>query len=121
MYLENLRQELAELEISITRQRALLEELEERKSTIQAELDAFIFPIFLQYAFDEDHDEELFPCLAVHLLLSVCRAWRTLALSVPALWATLDLGSWKDSLIHGSAAQARFPCPSTGTGAQRSH
>ncbi|KAJ6543916.1 hypothetical protein B0H19DRAFT_1238507 [Mycena capillaripes] len=101
MYLENLRQELAELEISIAGQRVLLQELEKRKSTVRAELDAFIFPvltlpneitteIFIQYAFDKDYWKDRFPCLAVHLL-SVCRAWRALALSVPALWVTLDL------------------------------
>ncbi|KAJ7490267.1 hypothetical protein B0H11DRAFT_2400847 [Mycena galericulata] len=107
MYLENLRKELADLEISITRQRSLLEQLEERKATVRAEIDAFIFPvltlppeitteIFLQYAFGTHRElEDNLGCLFqnVFRLLAVCRVWRTLALSVPALWATLDVGS----------------------------
>jgi hypothetical protein len=102
MYLESLRKELAELETSITPQRLLLQELEERKAIVQAEIDAFTFPvltlppeitaeIFLQYAFEAQEDDD--PFREVLLLLIICRAWRALALSVPALWATLDVGT----------------------------
>ncbi|KAJ7929109.1 hypothetical protein B0H13DRAFT_2543219 [Mycena leptocephala] len=72
MYLESVRKELAELETSITPQRLRLQELEELL-TLPPEITA---EIFLQ---------------EVLLLLSICRAWRALALSVPALWATLDI------------------------------
>jgi hypothetical protein len=101
MYLESLRKELAELETFII-PRLRLKELEERKATIQAEIDAFAFPvltlppkitaeIFLQYAFEAQDDDD--PFREVLLLLIICRAWRALALSVPALWTTLDLGT----------------------------
>ncbi|KAJ7667529.1 hypothetical protein DFH06DRAFT_220747 [Mycena polygramma] len=106
MHCESLRKELTELEISITRQRLLLQQSEEREAAIRAELDGFIFPvltlppeitaeIFLQYALEARETTQtstsLFSCMEILRLLSVCRAWRTVALAVPALWAIIDV------------------------------
>ncbi|KAJ7666551.1 hypothetical protein B0H17DRAFT_1210594 [Mycena rosella] len=102
MHLDHLRNELADIEISIIRQRLLLEELEERKAAVRAELDGFVFPvltlppeitaeIFLQLALGDSNDDDSRDFQGVLLILAVCRTWRTLALSVPALWATLNL------------------------------
>jgi hypothetical protein len=106
MHLKNLRNELAELDISIVRQRTRLQEMEQRQAAVRAEIDAFVFPIltlppeitaeiFLHYAFgvDEDYGRNVIRPREILTLLTVCRAWRKVALSVPALWATLDVGA----------------------------
>ncbi|KAJ7135821.1 hypothetical protein C8R44DRAFT_729373 [Mycena epipterygia] len=116
MHLESQRKELADLQISIPRQRFLLIKLEEREAAVRAELDAFIFPvltlpleitteIFLHYASGAHNYNFRFPDKDVLLLLMVCRAWRTLALSVPALWATLDAGAHPDRNPPGEMQQ----------------
>ncbi|KAJ7175164.1 hypothetical protein C8R43DRAFT_1201819 [Mycena crocata] len=103
MVLENLRKELAELDVDIIHQRIRLQELEDRHTIVGAQIDAFIFPIltlppeitaeiFLEYAFGEDDGNLMCPEDTL-ILLTICRAWRKLALSVPALWATFDAGT----------------------------
>ncbi|KAJ7784080.1 hypothetical protein B0H16DRAFT_1491296 [Mycena metata] len=108
---EKLRNELAGLKVSIAHYRSLLQEAEEREATIQAALDAYIFPvltlppeitteIFLHYAFavyEEDEREPLLPCRDILILTMVCRAWRHLALSAHGLWSTIDLGNFPPS------------------------
>ncbi|KAJ7850037.1 hypothetical protein B0H14DRAFT_2764520 [Mycena olivaceomarginata] len=110
LHLDGLRKELADLELCIAKERLRLEQLEARKLAVQSELNGFIFPvltlpleitteIFLRYAADVhsayDVPFGLHDWLSrrISVLLKVCRAWTTLALSVPALWATLNVGS----------------------------
>ncbi|KAJ7043096.1 hypothetical protein C8F04DRAFT_1251264 [Mycena alexandri] len=107
VHLESLRNELADLDISIIHHRSgSLTELEERRADVQAKLDAFIFPILtlppeitaeiflhdVSAILDYNHQYHRNPCRNILRLLLVCRGWRALALSVPALWSTLDLG-----------------------------
>ncbi|KAJ7785789.1 hypothetical protein B0H16DRAFT_1488036 [Mycena metata] len=102
MQLDGLRNELAELEASIPRQRILLEEMENRQAAVRAELDTFIFPvltlpleitgeIFIHYIVNDAEPIRGCPPREKLLLLTVCRTWRTVALSIPALWAASDI------------------------------
>ncbi|KAJ7022045.1 hypothetical protein C8F04DRAFT_1273041 [Mycena alexandri] len=97
MQRDGLRNELADLEVSILRQQILLEKMEKRRTAVQAELDAFIFPI-LSLPLEITGDIFLHYRREVYnwpkdllLILTVCQAWRTVALSIPTLWTALDI------------------------------
>ncbi|KAJ7277506.1 hypothetical protein C8J57DRAFT_1126825 [Mycena rebaudengoi] len=100
MLLDGLRDELAELEVSIAHHRSCLQELESRKAAVQEQLAAYAYPIltlpleigseiFLQ-CLPEDGVDPI-PSEVPLSLLGICRAWNTLALSTPALWTRLDI------------------------------
>ncbi|KAK7005696.1 hypothetical protein R3P38DRAFT_3039051 [Favolaschia claudopus] len=104
---KSLRKELACLKDSIAQQCRLLTQLQGREALVEAEVDAlsFKFPIltlpleitaevFLHYAaaVHEEDCKPYEPCRAMLLLLEICHTWRTIALSTPALWVTLDVG-----------------------------
>jgi hypothetical protein len=98
MLLDDLRTRLFQLDISIAQQERLLQELKEQRAAVQHQLNLFVYPtvltlpheitaeIFMWCSNDSQPDLSQAPLL----LLRVCKAWRTLALSVPALWARLD-------------------------------
>ncbi|KAJ7167735.1 hypothetical protein C8R46DRAFT_1191797 [Mycena filopes] len=108
-HLESLRTELATLSASAAHYRLLIEEVEQRQATVQATLDAVIFPIL---TLPPEVTTEIFLHCAVATLASrhdlgpppkdilnltgICRRWRNLALSIPRLWSTLNL----DNLWH---------------------
>ncbi|KAJ6627748.1 hypothetical protein B0H10DRAFT_358846 [Mycena sp. CBHHK59/15] len=98
MFLDILRNRLSSLEVSISQQEHLLQQLKEQRAAVQLQLDLFIYPILTLpreitseiFLWCSAHNcNEPHPSLAPLLLLKVCRAWRALALSVPALWDSL--------------------------------
>ncbi|KAJ6587792.1 hypothetical protein B0H10DRAFT_2093411 [Mycena sp. CBHHK59/15] len=108
MSVADLRTRLAEIDASISQQnasiaekRALVEELEEIRATIQHQLDRVVYPVLNLPL--EIISEIFLHCLPtpekitpdpLHvpvLLLHVCRTWRSIALSIPGLWAALHL------------------------------
>ncbi|KAJ7227912.1 hypothetical protein C8J57DRAFT_198790 [Mycena rebaudengoi] len=99
MLLDGLRDELAELELSIAHRQSCSQEPESRKAAVQEQLPAYAYPIL---TLPPEIGSEIFlQCLPGKVypipsevplsLLGICRAWNTLALSTPALWTRLDI------------------------------
>ncbi|KAJ7277515.1 hypothetical protein C8J57DRAFT_1309444 [Mycena rebaudengoi] len=99
MLLDGLRDELAELELSIAHRQSYSQELESRKAAVQEQLAAYAYPIL---TLPPEIGSEIFlqclpgkvypiPSQAPLSLLGICRAWNTLTLSTPALWTRLDI------------------------------
>ncbi|KAF7361431.1 F-box domain-containing protein [Mycena sanguinolenta] len=102
MSVEQLRARIAKLDTEIELQKELLKKLEHDKILARRQLNSVLDPvarlpleisseIFLQSL-------EPFPMLGVRrvpgpmLLLNICHAWTKIALSTPALWATIYMG-----------------------------
>ncbi|KAJ7262970.1 hypothetical protein C8J57DRAFT_1719195 [Mycena rebaudengoi] len=99
-----LRAQLAKIDVEATALQSKLQLLIEKRQSILRRLDAVIYPvltlpsdvtaeIFMHYlgnflAITYNHALKTYPPL---LLASVCKAWRSVALSFPRLWATLKL------------------------------
>jgi hypothetical protein len=96
MLLDGLRDELAELEISIAHHQSCLKRLEGRKAAVHEQLANFTYPvltlppeIFLR-CIPPHHYYPIFS-KAPLILLQICKAWHALALFIPALWTDLDI------------------------------
>ncbi|KAJ7130982.1 hypothetical protein C8R46DRAFT_1327857 [Mycena filopes] len=105
-HLESLRTELTTLSASAAQYRLLIEEVEQRQATVQAALDAVVFPIL---TLPPEVTTEIFLHCAVPArayrqqmgpppkdildLTTICWGWRNLALSIPRLWSTLKLNA----------------------------
>ncbi|KAJ7490268.1 hypothetical protein B0H11DRAFT_1018071 [Mycena galericulata] len=109
----DLRARLVRVQAQIGEQEKRLEELKETRRSIQCHLDVIVYPvltlpneitsqIFLQCLPSQpdsnDHTRTLNPKIrgpdssrAPLLLLHVCRAWRSIAISTPRLWVDLQL------------------------------
>ncbi|KAJ7474824.1 hypothetical protein FB451DRAFT_1464943 [Mycena latifolia] len=98
MFLDILRNQLSDLGISISQHERLLQELKEQRAAVQLQLDRFVYPIltlppeitseiFLWCS--EPTRGVMYPSVAPLLILQVCRAWRAIAVSTPALWDTI--------------------------------
>ncbi|KAJ7098246.1 hypothetical protein C8R44DRAFT_811147 [Mycena epipterygia] len=88
-----LRDRLSNLDVALS-------QLTEEREAVQLQLDLIVYPIL---TLPPEITSEIFMCCSAHardglrmlpsvaplMLLGVCRAWRTLALSVPALWDTI--------------------------------
>ncbi|KAJ7092114.1 hypothetical protein C8R43DRAFT_1049929 [Mycena crocata] len=94
MILEPLRKRLDELDRLISQHEISPQELQDERAAVKLEIDNFVYPIltlpaeisaelFLWTLDDDQRPHSLTPPLS---LLGVCREWRALALSVPALW-----------------------------------
>ncbi|KAJ6615600.1 hypothetical protein B0H10DRAFT_2040144 [Mycena sp. CBHHK59/15] len=97
-----LRIRLADLNLAIKAQEEVLAKLRENRRDIQSQLDSVIYPIltlpneitseiFMHRVALSPPDEPTIRSFSPVLLLSICRAWRDIALSTPALWTTLYL------------------------------
>ncbi|KAJ7462075.1 hypothetical protein FB451DRAFT_478594 [Mycena latifolia] len=97
--LPDLRARLAAIDATIIQQRTLLEHLERDRRAIYNELQSFTYPvltlppeitsdIFLHSLPDESQPTD--PLSSPLLLRTVCKTWKNIALSTPALWATLS-------------------------------
>ncbi|KAJ6616207.1 hypothetical protein B0H10DRAFT_1751925, partial [Mycena sp. CBHHK59/15] len=91
---------LAEIDAAITEQRLLLDELEGKRRTIEQQINSsatfavlslpveIMSEIFVHCLPDlSDSQPDLMK--APFVLMDVCSAWRKIALSTPALWATI--------------------------------
>ncbi|KAJ7778784.1 hypothetical protein DFH07DRAFT_765988 [Mycena maculata] len=107
----DLRRRLVQLDAAIVAQKRALAELQRDRETVQCQLDASstfpalqlpveitieIFTLCLPTIEQLREDKRLsmsekLKSDAPTLFLGVCRAWRDIALSIPALWATLSL------------------------------
>ncbi|KAJ7474787.1 hypothetical protein FB451DRAFT_276131 [Mycena latifolia] len=98
MFLDILRNHLADLDASISQHEHLLQELKEQRATVQVQLDHFVYPILtlppeitseILLSCSEHNIGTMDPDMAPLLLLKICKAWREVALSIPALWDTI--------------------------------
>ncbi|KAF7352329.1 F-box domain-containing protein [Mycena venus] len=100
-----LRAQVSELTSAICRQRQLLQEMQTRLHNLQTQLDSIVYPILslppeitmeiFSRCFQPERDS-VNANEASLLLTHVCRAWRLLALSTPALWSTFCLSAVAD-------------------------
>ncbi|KAJ7813654.1 hypothetical protein B0H13DRAFT_1925306 [Mycena leptocephala] len=99
MSVEEIQARITQLSVDIEVQKELLRQLENSKSAAQRQLNAIRDPV-ARLPF-EISSEIFLQCLSFQpapgarsapmLLLSVCNAWTHIALSTPALWASIDL------------------------------
>ncbi|KAJ7924445.1 hypothetical protein B0H13DRAFT_1194275 [Mycena leptocephala] len=99
MSVEEIQARIAQLSVDIEMQKELLRQLENSKSAAQGQLNAIRDPLARLPL--EISSEIFLQCLPFHptpgarsapmLLLNVCNAWTHIALSTPALWASIDL------------------------------
>ncbi|KAJ7769077.1 hypothetical protein DFH07DRAFT_806824 [Mycena maculata] len=95
----NLRTRIDELSLAIDRQREVLKDLENQKSTVQGDLNAILDPMTRLPV--EISSDIMLRCLpttiqpdpraAPMLFLNICRSWSTIALSMPALWSSIQI------------------------------
>ncbi|KAJ7901150.1 hypothetical protein B0H14DRAFT_2670832 [Mycena olivaceomarginata] len=97
MRLHELRQRLSNLNATIYHHESILQELKQRRSAILSELNLVVYPVLTLppeitaeiFKWCIDTTKRLLPSLAPSLLTQICRDWRALALSTPALWDTI--------------------------------
>ncbi|KAJ7498515.1 hypothetical protein FB451DRAFT_1425962 [Mycena latifolia] len=98
----SLRAQISKLTLAIANQKQLLDGMEMQLKGLQLELDSVIYPvltlppeitseIFLHCLPAKRHCDAVNTTEAPLLLMHVCRAWRQIAVSTPALWRTLDI------------------------------
>ncbi|KAJ7368767.1 hypothetical protein DFH08DRAFT_32833 [Mycena albidolilacea] len=97
-----LRAQVSDLNSAISRQERILDDMRTRLQDLQSQLESIAYPIF---TLPPELVSEIFihclpaerltdvvnPSEAPLLLTHVCRAWRQIAISTPALWATFDI------------------------------
>ncbi|KAJ6577777.1 hypothetical protein B0H19DRAFT_985394, partial [Mycena capillaripes] len=107
MSIEEIQARIDQFSADINLQKTDLKQLECDKSAAQRELNAIRDPmarlplelssdIFLQCLPETPMPDA---CVAPMLLLNVCNMWSDIALSTPALWATISLNSPADIQI----------------------
>ncbi|KAJ6483876.1 hypothetical protein DFH09DRAFT_1211550 [Mycena vulgaris] len=98
----SVRARVSDLTLAISRQKLLLEDMQTQLENLQLQLDSIIYPVL---TLPPEITSEIFvhcvppvrsrdvvdPGAAPLLLLHVCRAWRQIAVSTPALWTTLTI------------------------------
>ncbi|KAJ7812317.1 hypothetical protein B0H14DRAFT_2377659 [Mycena olivaceomarginata] len=99
MLLHELRQRLSDLNATISHHEFILQELKQQRSAILSELNLVVYdyPVLTLppeitadiFKWCIDTGKRLHPSLAPSLLTQICRDWRALALSTPALWDTI--------------------------------
>ncbi|KAJ7709471.1 hypothetical protein B0H17DRAFT_970277, partial [Mycena rosella] len=99
----DLRNIVAETTAQIVHYQSLIEKLLAQRERTQLQLDALVYPVlkippeitsevFYQCLPAPHHWNSADPGKAPMLLSHVCRAWREIALSTPALWAEVEFG-----------------------------
>ncbi|KAJ7472192.1 hypothetical protein FB451DRAFT_315483 [Mycena latifolia] len=121
MSVAELQEHIAQLSADIVRHKEVLKSLERSKSAAQHQLNALRDPV-AQLPF-EISSEIFVQCLpsrpapdarhAPLLLMNICKAWTDIALSTPALWATIyadapifDLESILDAWLERAGSRA---------------
>ncbi|KAJ7672184.1 hypothetical protein DFH06DRAFT_979499 [Mycena polygramma] len=101
---DQVRKFVTDATAEIARYESLIRELKEKRQAAQRSLDSIIYPVLTLPP--EITSEIFFHCLptcadeecntadadeAPLLLLRICRTWRKIAISTPALWASIEL------------------------------
>ncbi|KAF7349481.1 F-box domain-containing protein [Mycena sanguinolenta] len=93
-----LRQRLSDLNDNISHHEIILQELKQQRSAILSELNIVAYPVLTLppeitaeiFKWCIDTGLRLSPSVAPLLLTRICRDWRALAFSTPALWDTIS-------------------------------
>ncbi|KAJ7030089.1 hypothetical protein C8F04DRAFT_1042727 [Mycena alexandri] len=93
-----LRQRLSDVDANISHHESILQEFKQERSAILSELNLIIYPVLTLpteitaeiFKWCIDTGMRLLPSVAPLLLTRICRQWRALALSTPALWDTIS-------------------------------
>ncbi|KAJ6470704.1 hypothetical protein DFH09DRAFT_1008199 [Mycena vulgaris] len=93
-----LRQRLSDLDANISHHESILQELKQQRSAILSELNLVAYPVLTLppeitaeiFKWCIDTGMRLLPSVAPLLLTRICRDWRALAFSTPALWDTIS-------------------------------
>ncbi|KAJ6503903.1 hypothetical protein C8R45DRAFT_974055 [Mycena sanguinolenta] len=93
-----LRQRLSDLNATISHHESVLQGLKQQRSAILSELNLVAYPVLTLppeitaeiFKWCIDTGMRLLPSTAPLLLTRICRAWRALAFSTPALWDTIS-------------------------------
>ncbi|KAJ7144791.1 hypothetical protein C8R43DRAFT_891216, partial [Mycena crocata] len=120
---DDLRARLSDVNASIAKQKSRLQSLEKVRRSIQRRLDKIAYPVFslppeitseiflrclppLPFVIDPSKNGPSLS-LAPLLLLQICSAWRSIAISTPRLWFHLHLNL--DAIdVHLEVAMAKF-------------
>ncbi|KAJ7368784.1 hypothetical protein DFH08DRAFT_727614 [Mycena albidolilacea] len=114
-----LRAQISDLSSAISRQQELLDDMQTRLEHLQNQLDSIAYPVL---TLPPEMTSEIFiHCLpakrdidvvnpeeAPLLLMHVCRAWRHIAISTPALWTAFDICQTAGLHCLAEIAQAWF-------------
>ncbi|KAJ7462567.1 hypothetical protein FB451DRAFT_1267000 [Mycena latifolia] len=93
-----LRQRLSDLDANISHHESTLQELKQQRSAVLSELNLVAYPVLTLppeitaeiFKWCIDTGMRLLPSVAPLLLTRICRDWRALAFSTPALWDTIS-------------------------------
>ncbi|KAJ7797339.1 hypothetical protein B0H14DRAFT_60023 [Mycena olivaceomarginata] len=114
-----LRAQVSDLNSAISRQERILDDMRTRLQNLQNQLDSVAYPVL---TLPPEMTSEIFiHCLpsktymdvvntneAPLLLTHVCRVWRQIAISTPALWATFGIEDMRGLLRLAEIAQTWF-------------
>ncbi|KAJ6461744.1 hypothetical protein C8R45DRAFT_530993 [Mycena sanguinolenta] len=93
-----LRERLSDLNANISHHESIVQELKQQRSAILSELNLVAYPVLTLppeitaeiFKWCIDTGKRLLPSVAPLLLTRICRDWRALAFSTPALWDTIS-------------------------------
>ncbi|KAF7352405.1 F-box domain-containing protein [Mycena venus] len=97
-----LRAQVSDLTLAIARHEQLLDDMRTRLRNLQSQLDSIVYPVlnlpheitseFFVHCLPPKRQKDVVNVMEAPLLLThVCRAWRQIAISTPALWTTFDI------------------------------